>query len=113
MATNTAKEVGAYVAILFLLLGALFGSQIMAFIFGQLGPEAAGLTATDPGYNVSLGIQNDSLQSVKTYTASGSTQMNTVSIGVVLLLLIGIFLVFWKIFIKGGKKGSSMGGNFA
>jgi len=104
-----------YAVIAFTLLGVLFGMMIMSFIFGQLGPAATGLTSADTGYNESLKIQNNSLQGIVTYTNGASTQFNTVSIAVILVLLIGVFLLFWGIFVSNKKKqgaSSSMGGNF-
>jgi len=109
---DTQKSVVTTILILFTLLGALFGAQIMTFIFGQLGPEAAGLTSADAAYNVSLQVQNNSLQAINTYSQGASTQMTVVSIVVILLLLIGLFVVFWKSFMGDGKKGSGMAGNF-
>jgi len=57
--------------------------------------------------------QNNSLVAIVEYTEGGSTQLNTVSISIILILLIGVFLVFWKIFVDK-KKGSrnTSGGNF-
>lgn len=110
------EMVKEYAVIAFTLLGVLFGMMIMNFIFGQLGPSSTGLTAADPGYNESLIIQNNSLQGIVTYTNGSSTQFNTVSIAIILVLLIGVFLLFWKIFVADKKKkasSSGMGGNFA
>ncbi len=104
------EMIGEYAGIAFTLLGVLFGMMIMAFIFGVLGPSASGLTASDPGYNESLQIQNNSLVAVVTYTEGASTQLNTVSIAIILILLIGVFLVFWQIFVSDKKAGSSSGG---
>jgi hypothetical protein len=106
--------ISEYATIAFTLLGILFGMMIMTFIFGVLGPEAGGLTISDPGYNESLIIQNNSLFAVVEYTDGASTQLNTVSIAIILILLIGVFLVFWKIFVapKKGDGASTSGGNF-
>jgi vacuolar-type H+-ATPase subunit I/STV1 len=103
-----------YATIAFTLLGVLFGMMIMTFIFGQLGPSSTGLTLADPGYNESLDVQNNSLQGIVSYTANSTTQFNTVSIAVILILLIGVFLLFWGIFVANKKKSSSgsSGGNF-
>ncbi len=56
--------------------------------------------------------QNNSLVAITTYTAGASTQLNTVSIAIILILLIGVFLVFWKIFVSNKKSGDTSGGNF-
>ena len=104
-----------YATVAFTLLGVLFGMMIMTFIFGQLGPSSTGLTAADPGYNESITVQNNSLQGIVAYTSNSSTQFNTVSIAIILVLLIGVFLIFWKIFVSNKKSRSSqgsMGGNF-
>jgi hypothetical protein len=59
-------------------------------------------------------VQNNSLQGVVSYTNNSTTQFNTVSIAVILILLIGVFLLFWGIFVANKKKSSSgsSGGNF-
>ncbi len=108
-AMSSIKE---FAAVAFLLLGVLFGMMIMTFIFGQLGPDASGLTVNDPGYNESLSVQNDSLQAITSYTSQSDTQFSTVAIAVTLVILIAVFLLFWKIFIGGGKKDKGAG-NFA
>lgn len=46
MAPNIKKSVLAYAGVAFILLGVLFGMNIMTFIFGSLGPDAAGLDKT-------------------------------------------------------------------
>ena len=56
--------------------------------------------------------QNNSLVAITTYTAGASTQLNTVSIAIILVLLIGVFLVFWKIFVTNKKSSDTSGGNF-
>lgn len=109
---ETSKAVLASVFIFFGLLAALFGANIMTFIFGQLGPTAAGLTVSDVGYNESLAVQNASLQGIKVYAESSSTQFNVVSITIILILLVGVFIFFWKTFMGNGKKGAAMGGAF-
>ncbi len=57
-------------------------------------------------------VQNNSLVAITTYTAGASTQLNTVSIAIILILLIGVFLVFWKIFVTNKKSSDTSGGNF-
>jgi len=105
-----------YAVIAFTLLGVLFGMMIMTFIFGQLGPGSSGLTVANAGYNESVQVQNNSLQGIVSYTKGATTQFNTVSIAIILVLLIGVFLLFWGIFVASKKKGrgesGSMGGNF-
>ncbi len=56
--------------------------------------------------------QNDSLQAITSYTSQSDTQFSTVAIAVTLVILIAVFLLFWKIFIGGGKKDKGAG-NFA
>jgi hypothetical protein len=113
---KTLSSIQEYATIAFTLLGILFGMVIMTFIFSQLGPDATGLTAADPGYNESVLIQNNSLQSIVTYTEGSDTQFTTISIAIILVILIGVFLLFWKIFVAKSKKSSSgssgYGGNF-
>ena len=107
------KEVAAFVGIVFLLLGVLFGMQIMTFIFGNLGPAASGLDAGSAAFNTSTAVQNNSLGAIETYTNQSNTQFNTAAIAITLLILIAIFAIFWKIFMSG-KSGmaSGGGGNF-
>jgi hypothetical protein len=115
VANKVIKSIGAFAAVAFLLLGVLFGMQIMTFIFAQLGPANSGLTVADPGYNESLIIQNNSLQSIVSYTGQADTQMTTVAIAITLAILIALFLLFWVFFIKPSRKsgGVGSGGNFA
>ncbi len=63
-------------------------------------------------YSTTRAIQENSLNAVVTYTSGASTQLNTVSIAIILILLIGVFLVFWKIFVTNKKSSDSGGGNF-
>jgi len=107
------KNVLEFVIIAFLLLGALFGMQIMSFIFVNLGPSATGLTAADVGYNQSLEIQNDSLNAIQNYSSQAGTQFNTVGIAITLVVLIALFFIFWKIFVKGKSGKGGDGGSFA
>ena len=110
--SSTVPEILGYITVFFLLLAALFGGQIMTFIFGQLGPDAAGLTAADAAYNISLSVQNESLQSINTYAEGSTNQMNVLSIAIILVLLIGVFLLFWNKFIKGNVGGKAAAMNF-
>lgn len=112
MPSDTTKEILGYITVFFLLLAALFGGQIMTFIFGQLGPGAAGLTISDPGYNQSLQVQNASLNGIVTYAEGSTNQMNVLSIAIILVLLIGVFLIFWNKFIKGNVAGKGAAMNF-
>lgn len=99
------KDIMAFGALVFLLLGILFGTQIMAFIFGNLGPTQAGLTSTDAAWNASTAIQNNSLAALQTYSSQANTQMNTIGITITLLILVSLFAIFWKLFV--GKKAGS------
>jgi len=108
------NDVKAFIAIVFLLLGALFGMQIMAFIFGNLGPANAGLTTGTIAFNISQAVQNNSLGAIETYSEQADTQFNTAGIAIVLLILIALFAIFWKFFIGTGKGGKGGGmGNFS
>ena len=107
------KNIGAFAGVAFLLLGVLFGMQIMTFIFAQLGPSNSGLTINDIGFNESQTIQNNSLQAIITYTEQSDTQFSTVAISITLAILIALFLLFWTFFIRGkGTGGGTGGGNF-
>ena len=104
-----------FAIIAFLLLGVLFGMNIMAFIFGNLGPSQAGLTAGDEAFNTSIQIQNNSLNAIVTYSAQANTQMSTIAIAITLIILLAVFALFWKFFIGSssmGGKGSAGPGNF-
>ena len=185
---GTVTEILAYITVFFLLLAALFGGQIMTFIFGQLGPNAAGITddttqiinetgawlnittytvdtstvsgfsnlvitsainTTDNSsigignftvvgagftnatattwdsiwvsytynsysetYLSSLAVQNNSLQGIVTYSEGTSNQMNVLTIAIILILLIGVFLLFWNRFIKDNVSGKAGAMNF-
>ena len=104
------SDVKSFVAIVFLLLGALFGMMIMSFIFGNLGPTNAGLGVGSVAFNISQAVQNNSLGAIQTYSEQADTQFNTAGIAIVLLILIALFAIFWKFFIGGKKKGGGGGG---
>ena len=108
------KNVKSFAFVIFTLLGVLFGAIIMTFIFAQLGPEASGLEVGDLGYDQAVQIQNNSLNAIVTYTEQSDTQFLTVAIAVTLVILIGLFALFWRFFVAGsqGKSKESSGGNF-
>ncbi len=109
------KSVMEFALIGFLLLAVLFGMQIMTFIFGNLGPENSGLDSASEAYNQSLQIQNDSLVAIGNYASQAGTQFTTLGIAITLILLVAVFLFFWKAFMGGGKGkgGVASGGSFA
>ena len=104
------KDVREFALIGFLLLAVLFGMNIMAFIFGNLGPANAGLEAGSNAFNSSLAIQNASLDSINTYASASSSQFTTLSVSIILILLLAVFAIFWKAFMGGKKKSGTMGG---
>ena len=104
-AQDSVKE---FAMIGFMLLAVLFGMQIMAFIFGNLGPENSGLTLGTEAYNTSLKIQNDSLHAIQNYSTQSGTQFTTLGIAITLILLVAVFLFFWMAFM--GKDGGGPGG---
>ena len=108
MGMDVRKEVVALIGVVFLLLGALFGIQITTFIFGNLGPEASGLSSGSTAFNVSSNIQNNSLVAMQTYSAQANTQMNTIAIAITLVILLAVFALFWFFFM--GQKGRGSGG---
>ena len=57
-------------------------------------------------------VNNGSLQAISSYTAQADTQLNTVAIAIILVILIGVFLLFWQIFVGGKGKKSSGGAQF-
>ena len=97
----------------FILLAVLFGMQIMTFIFGNLGPANSGLVVDTEAFNVSLGVQNDSLRAIGNYASQAGTQFTTLGIAITLIVLVAVFLFFWKAFMGGGKDGKSGPGGFA
>jgi len=186
------KNVLEFVIIAFLLLGALFGMQIMSFIFVNLSPSSVSIpddtitktnitgvyinstiyTITEASnsnfnggfaviqatnsssgevilagnYTVSAAagtivnasvinwnevnltysfsqktsirqssesIQNDSLNAIQNYSSQAGTQFNTVGIAITLVILIALFFIFWKIFVKGKSGKGREGGNFS
>ncbi len=48
--------------------------------------------------------QNNSLTSIVTYTNQSDTQFSTVAIAITLVILIAVFLLFWRIFVSQKKK---------
>ncbi len=107
------KTVLLYAGVAFILLGVLFGMNIMTFIFGSLGPEAAGFTENSAAWNTSEAIQNDSLNSIETYSSASSTQFSTISIAIILAILISLFVLFWYYFMGSENVGSNKGGSFS
>ena len=110
MVSKIGASVKEFATLAFILLGVLFGMMIMTFIFSLLGPGASGLTESDIGFNESVQVQNNSLQSIVTYTEQSDTQFLTVAIAITLVILIAVFLLFWKIFV--GQKKKKGGGDF-
>jgi hypothetical protein len=56
---------------------------------------------------------DNSLQAMSSYTENSSSQFTTISIAIILVILIGVFLLFWKIFVAKKKGKENSGGNFA
>lgn len=57
---------------------------------------------------VSDGILNDSLVSITTYTGQSSSQFRILAFAILFIILVGLFLLFWKIFVADkGKSGSA------
>ncbi len=104
------KSVLSFAFIAFTLLGVLFGMNIMAFIFGNLGPTQAGLTTGTVAFNVSQSIQNYSLVSIETYASNSNTQFTTLSVAITLVILLAVFAFFWFFFM--GSQGGKGSGNF-
>ena len=107
---SSQKSVKEFALIGFILLAVLFGMQIMTFIFGNLGPESSGLDVGSEAYNVSLDIQNDSLRAIGKYAEQSGTQFTTLGIAITLILLVAVFLFFWKSFMGREKRGPGAGG---
>lgn len=97
----------------FMLLAVLFGMQIMAFIFGNLGPGNAGLTEGTQAFNVSEEIQNNSLNAISNYSSQAGTQFTTLGVAITLVVLVAVFLFFWVAFMGRGGKGSGGPGGFS
>ena len=113
-AMNVGKSVLGFAFVAFALLGVLFGMNIMSFIFGNLGPTQAGLDPASVAFNTSLAIQNNSLQSINTYSAQSDTQFSTLAIAITLVVLLAVFAFFWRFFMgTGGVAQSGSSGNFA
>jgi len=64
------KSIGAFAGVAFLLLGILFGMQIMTFIFAQIGPNSASTIA-----DISASVTNESSAYINEtgYTLAKST----------------------------------------
>ena len=97
----------------FMLLAVLFGMQIMAFIFGNLGPANAGLTEGTTAFNISQAVQNDSLQAIGNYASQAGTQFTTLGVAITLVVLVAVFLFFWAAFIGDKKGGGGSAGGFS
>ena len=48
--------------------------------------------------------QNNSLNAIVVYTEQSDTQFLTIAIAITLIILIAVFLLFWKIFVANKKK---------
>ena len=57
-------------------------------------------------------IGNRSVASISTYSGNASTQMNILSITIGLVLLLGIFGLFWAMFMGGKSKQGGSAGTF-
>ena len=55
---------------------------------------------------VSEDITNQSLRSIGNYAGQSGTQFTTLGIAITLILLVAVFLFFWKSFMGKGKEGS-------
>jgi len=105
---GTKSSIKEFALIGFLLLAVLFGMQIMTFVFGNLGPSQSGLTEKSEAWNVSEDIQNDSLRAIGKYSGQAGTQFTTLAVAITLIILVAVFLFFWKAFMGG--KGEGAGG---
>ena len=110
---TTSKNVKEFATIGFILLAVLFGMQIMTFIFGNLGPEQSGLEFYSEAYNRSASIQNDSLVAIGNYATQSGTQFTTLGIAITLVILVAVFIFFWKAFMGSGKRKGSTPGSFS
>ena len=109
---SSQKSIKEFALIGFILLAVLFGMQIMTFIFGNLGPDSSGLTEDSEAWNVSEDIQNKSLRAIGNYAGQSGTQFTTLGIAITLILLVAVFLFFWKSFM-GKEKGGGGPGSFS
>jgi len=57
-------------------------------------------------------VQNDSLRAIGNYATQSGTQFTTLGIAITLIILVAVFLFFWKAFMGGGKKGEDGPGGF-
>lgn len=111
--TGAVKLIYASIAAaFFIFLGSLFGNQIMAFIFGFLGPDTAGLVPGDPGYNESLQNQINSLEATNAYSERASTVSVIVIVYMVIASLVALFLLFKDTFMGSKKSKSRSSGGF-
>ena len=106
---SSQKSIKEFAMIGFVLLAVLFGMQIMTFIFGNLGPDNSGLAVGTVAYNLSQTVQNESLAAIGNYATQSGTQFTTLGIAITLVILVAVFLFFWKAFMGGGKEGGSPG----
>ena len=79
---NVKKEVIAFIGIVFLLLGVLFGMQIMTFIFGNLGTTTSSLdAASNTVINESGAITNGT-----GYTLDGASDPGFANVAITLIV---------------------------
>lgn len=57
-------------------------------------------------------VQGNSLQGIVSYTSQSVTQFRTLGIAITLIILIGVFLLFWRVFVTD-KNNKKSGGSFA
>lgn len=60
-------------------------------------------------------VNNDSLSAIENYSGQSGTQFLVIGIAITLIILILLFVVFWKYFMKdtiGGTKAETKSGNF-
>ncbi len=64
------------------------------------------------GESAARSVGEASLNAILVYTEGSSSQMNVITIAIILILLIGVFVIFWNKFIKGNASRVSQNMNF-
>ena len=57
-------------------------------------------------------VGNESLAAIGNYATQSGTQFTTLGIAITLVILVAVFLFFWKAFMGGGKGKETPGGGF-
>lgn len=110
MGMNVKRDILLFSSVAFILLSILFGMNIMTFIFGSLNTANTAFANGSIGQNTSVAVQTNSLSAINTYASGANNQFSILSISIVLVLLLGVFALFYKNVIGGSRGEGGFGG---